>query len=310
LGPLREDTANLTQSAGLILNPAAGKGAARRRLQAITQSFAAVGVYDVKHTTQQGDEERVTMEALDAGWKTIVAVGGDGTCSRVADTILKSGAECALGVVPAGTGNDFAKTLGVASYTPAQVAALVASPARTRIDVGLADGRHFINSCGFGFDASVLEATGRVKFLKGDALYIYAALMQLFTYRGFPIAIDGGVRELAKDLLMVTVSNGRYLGGAFHIAPEASVLDGALDVCVVRDANVLERVRLFATAFRGTHGRLASVRTFRTPGITLSFPSPPAIEIDGELRQARSSEVRIECVPHALTVIAAPDARL
>jgi len=294
----------------LIANPAAGRGTTTKKVAHIVDCFSRVGITDIRETQSAGEEERITRAALDLECDTIVVVGGDGTCSRVADTILKSGAECALGVVPAGTGNDFAKTLGVASYTPAQVAALVASPARTRIDVGLADGRHFINSCGFGFDASVLEATGRVKFLKGDALYIYAALMQLFTYRGFPIGIDGSVRELAENLLMVTVSNGRYLGGAFHIAPEASVLDGALDVCVVRDANVLERARLFATALRGTHGRLASVRTFRTPGITLSFPSPPAIEIDGELRQARSSEVRIECVPHALTVIAAPDARL
>ncbi len=213
-------------------------------------------------------------------------------------------------MVPAGTGNDFAKTLGVASHAPAQIARLVADGASTRIDVGIADGRYFINSCGFGFVASVLDATTRVKFLKGDVLYVYSALAQLFTYRGLPVAIDGSANASERELLMVTVSNGRYLGGAFRIAPEASVTDGELDVCLVRDANVLQRVRLFAAAIRGTHGQLPAVRTFTARGMSLAFASPPAIELDGELRQARSKDIRIECVPRALRVIAAEGARL
>ena len=248
---------------------------------------------------------RVTREALDAGWSTIAVVGGDGTCSRVADALLRFGPECALAVVPAGTGNDFSKTLGVYTRTPDQIASLIVEEARTRIDVGIADDLYFINSCGFGFDASVLQATAGVRFLKGDALYIYAALAQLFTYRGFPVAIDGVGPGLNEELLMVTVSNGRFLGGAFRIAPDASVTDGELDVCLVRDANVIERVRLFAAAMRGTHGRLSAVRMFRRAGMTLKFGSAPLIELDGELRHARSNEVRIECVPRALKVVAA-----
>jgi diacylglycerol kinase (ATP) len=302
------NSAFLTSIAGLILNPAAGKGAARRRLHEITQTFAAFGIRDIEQTRERGDEERVTLEAIAAGWKTIAVVGGDGTCSRVADALVKSGADCALAVVPAGTGNDFAKTLGVAKHSPDQLARLIAAGVSTRIDVGQIDGRHFINSCGFGFDASVLEAAGRVKFLKGDALYIYAALAQLFTYKGLPIAIDGSAAE--PDVLMLTVSNGRFLGGAFHIAPDARVTDGALDVCVVRNASVPQRVRLFAAAFRGTHGRLPAVRTFRTRGLSLTFSSPAAIELDGELRHAPANQVRIECVPRALKVVAAAGAAL
>jgi diacylglycerol kinase (ATP) len=224
--------------------------------------------------------------------------------------LVKSGADCALAVIPAGTGNDFAKTLGVAKHTPDQLASLIAAGAYTPIDIGRADGRYFINSCGFGFDASVLEATARIKFLKGDALYVYAALAQLVTYKGIPIAIDAHAGSSDRRTLMLTVSNGRFLGGAFRIAPEASVLDGELDVCVVRDANVVQRVRLFAAAIRGTHRRLPAVRTFRTRGMYLTFVSPPSIELDGELRHAASGEVRIECVPRALNVVAAASARL
>jgi diacylglycerol kinase (ATP) len=235
-------------------------------------------------------------------------VGGDGTCSRVAEALVKSRADCALAVIPAGTGNDFAKTLGVAKHTPTQLATLIANGTATRIDVGRVEGRHFINSCGFGFDASVLEATARVKLLSGNALYIYAALAQLFSYKGIPIAVAASAAE--PDVLMLTVSNGRFLGGAFRIAPDASVVDGELDICVVQNANVAQRVRLFAAAIRGTHGRLPAVRTFTARSLSLTFASPPSIELDGELRHAASREVRIECIPRALKVIAAPGARL
>jgi len=293
----------------VIANPAAGRRNSAAAFELIAKQLA--GASAEFHLTERGGDEKALAErALAEGVRTIIVVGGDGTCSNIASVLVRARSDCALGVVPAGTGNDFAKTLGVRNMPIAKIAQLVSTGSRTRIDVGLADGRYFINSCGFGFDASVLEATTQVKFFKGDALYIYAALKQLLTYRGLPITVDRTSAEAANDILMVTVSNGPFLGGAFHIAPEASVLDGKLDVCVVRDANVLQRVRVFASAFRGTHGQLPSVQTFRAGRLTLSFPSPPAIELDGELCQAQSSDVLIECVPRALNVIAAPNATL
>jgi len=293
-----------------LLNPAAGKGAARRRLHEITQSFAAFGIVDIRETLRSGDEERATLEAIAEGWTTIAVIGGDGTCSRVADAIVRSGADCALAVIRAGTGNDFAKMLGVAGYDHGRLAALIAAGNTTAIDVGRIDGRHFVNSCGFGFDASVLEASKRVRLLKGDAVYVYAALAQLFTYRGRTVAIDQDPASSHDQKLMVTVSNGRSLGGVFRIAPHASVIDGQLDVCVIRDASVWQRVRLFAAAIRGTHETLAPVRAFRSAKLSLAFSSPPAIELDGELTHAKRGTVTIECLPRALRVIAAPDARL
>ncbi len=223
---------------------------------------------------------------------------------------MESRANCALGVVPAGTGNDFAKTLGVSGATPAEIFRLVKRGVTARIDVGRADGRYFINSCGFGFVASVLEATQRVRFLKGDALYVYSALAQLFSYRALDVSIDGALRGKRKNLLMVVASNGRSLGGAFRIAPTASATDGKLDFCLVSDTNVLGRVRTFAGALRGTHLGLPGVTSVKAESLTLTFADPPAMELDGELQQATTRTVRIECVPNALTVVAAPGARL
>jgi len=261
-------------------------------------------------TRAAGDEEPIVSHAIARGVRSFVILGGDGTCGRVANAILKSGVDCLLAVVPSGTGNDFAKTLGVIGSAPAQIADLLMRPNATRIDVGLADGHYFLNSCGFGFDASVLEATSRVHWLKGNAVYIYSALAQLFTYRGIDVTPSGAPGVERGKMLMVTVSNGRFLGGAFKIAPQASVLDGRLDACFFSDSDLVERVKLFAGALRGTHIGMPQVSSASVQELLLTFANNPQMEIDGELRTARSKSVELRCIPRALSVVAAPDALL
>ena len=294
----------------IIANPAAGRGKAFRVLREVESARPNERASGLLTTQAAGDEARLTQEALRNGAETIVVVGGDGTCSKVAQEILRAGSQCELALVPCGTGNDFAKTLGIAGATASEIFRLVARRTSSRIDVGRADGRYFINSCGFGFDASVLEATQKVRFLRGDALYIYSALAQLFSYRALDVTIDGALRGKGKNLLMAVASNGRSLGGAFRIAPTASVTDGKLDFCLISDTSVIGRVRTFAGALRGTHLDLPGVTSIKAESMSITFAASPAIEMDGELQRASSRTVRIECVPGALTVVAAPGARL
>jgi diacylglycerol kinase (ATP) len=291
----------------IIINPAAGRGRAGRLLQDIQSAFAATLPLTLVETRVSGEEESLTRQAIESGSTTIVAVGGDGTCSKIAGEILRSRRECHLAVVPTGTGNDFAKTIGVAKHAPQQIADLLRGTA-TRIDVGVADGQYFLNSCGFGFDPSVLEATQKVRFLRGDAVYIYSALRQLFSYRGIDVSANGVAGVESGRMLMVTISNGRSLGGAFKIAPSASVLDGKLDACFFSDSNVVERAKLFVGALRGTHLGMRAVSTASVEQLTLTFARPPSMEVDGELRIARSTTVELKCVPRALSVVAAPGA--
>lgn len=290
----------------IIVNPAAGRRSAASRVADVVAAFERANVRRIVETRAAGDEEALAQRALEADVETIVAVGGDGTCSGVARAVATSGMECNVAVVPCGTGNDFAKTLGVERCTPTQIAALVERNEPTKIDVGRVEGRHFVNSCGFGFVASVLEATQSVRILRGDAVYIYSAIGQLFTYGGMSVSLDSSATADRDKVLMVTVSNGRFLGGAFRIAPGASVLDGKLDVGLCRDAGFAGRVRIFAAAFRGTHVGLPSVETRRIAGMTLRFSTPPMMEVDGDLRQALSSTVTVDCASRALGVIAAP----
>ena len=293
-----------------IANPAAGRGKGVHILRALEATDARARATGILTTQASGDEARLVKQALRQGAKTIVVVGGDGTCSKIAQAIVDAQSGCSLALIPAGTGNDFAKTLGVDSATPEEIFRLAANGKSTPMDVGHADGRFFLNSCGFGFDPSVLEASNHVRFLKGDAVYIYSALRQLFNYPGVYVSTNGVAGVKRGRMLMITVSNGRFLGGAFKIAPHASVLDGRLDACFFSDANVVQRVRLFAGALRGTHEGMPQVVSASVQQLTLTFPSPPQMEIDGELRTASSKTVELRCYPRALSVIAAPGALL
>jgi YegS/Rv2252/BmrU family lipid kinase len=293
-------------SACILVNPVAGRGVAAERLESHAATLAEFGISEILKTKKPGDEAQLTVAAIDRGFTTILVVGGDGTCSRVAETILESGSRCALAVLPCGTGNDIAKTLGVDAMPARDIARLVAAGTTSRMDVGRVERHSFLNSLGFGFVASVLEATQHVRFLKGDAVYIYSALAQLFTYRGLSVSTESVPTSDTHKMLMLTVSNGRFLGGAFRIAPNASAIDGQLDFGFVGDSSVIDRIRLFAGAFQGTHLSLPTVKAESARAMTLRFSAPPMMEVDGELRQALSSTVKIECVPRALNVIAAP----
>lgn len=290
----------------LLINPTAGRGRGKRLLEKLRSRFSYLEDAQFLITERAGDEARLAAYALQGGCSILLVVGGDGTCSQVANVLIESKLKCALTVVPCGTGNDFAKILGVWNLSVDEIAGLVERGEPQSIDVGRMGDRYFLNTCGFGFDASVLEASRHVRLLRGDAVYIYSALKQLFTYPGVDVTVNGDGRR--ERILMAVVSNGRYLGGAFKIAPQASVTDGELDINVFKNCGPLERAQLFASAMKGTHGYRTSTGYGRSARFTLDFLAPPGIEMDGELRHAASPRVEIECIPRALPVIAAPGA--
>jgi diacylglycerol kinase (ATP) len=293
----------------VIVNPAAGRGRGARALPAVRAAFAAVGITDVRVSTATEREGAVAAQAIAEGCTTLVAVGGDGTWSNVANAILRAGADTRLALVAAGTGNDFAKTAGAPARDLPATARLVAEGAERRVDVGRIEDRWFLNIAGFGFDVAVLENLTSTPWLRGDALYVWTALKQLGTYGGSAIDISTPARARggAQHLILI-VANARHFGGAFRIAPGASITDGKLDAVAIRDASPLRRLRLFGAVIRGVHERMADVDVERSGSFTLRFPAPPAYEVDGEYHRAASSTLEIACVPGALRLAVPADA--
>jgi diacylglycerol kinase (ATP) len=291
----------------VVFNPQSGKGRGGRMIEPFLSALRVAGVERVEHavTVRAGDEQRLTAEALVRGFHRVVAVGGDGTWSNVANAMLSAGGAVQLGLVPAGTGCDLAKSLGIPANDLGACARIVAAGRTRTIDVGRIEDRYFLNVTGFGFDIAVIEQTWKVRWLGGHLLYLYCALSQLFAFPGFPVKVAADGRPPAKlDLLMLVIANARVFGGGFQIAPDADLADGRLDAVWFGNMGSAGRLLALVRLMRGTHREMAEVTTSRAPSFHLTFETPPAYETDGEWNRARTAELEITIRRSALTVLA------
>jgi diacylglycerol kinase family enzyme len=185
------------------------------------------------------------------------------------------------------------------------MARLAVSGGSRWIDMARVDERAFLNVAGFGFDAAVLAYMETVTWLQGEALYLYAALRQLFGYRGTEVRVRAGAADSGvRTHLMVVVANGRRFGSSFLIAPRAELDDGQLDVVAIGNvAGAGRRLALFAAAMKGQHTAEPEVSEWRAARVELSFREPPVFEADGELHRAARREVVVECVPRAVRLV-------
>jgi len=286
----------------VVFNPRSGKGRGARLVRPVLDALGP----GVEHglTQAPGDESRLASEAVARGFRRIVAVGGDGTWSNVGDALIRSGSGAALGLVPAGTGCDLAKSLGVPGKDLARCARIVRDGHTTTIDAGRIEGRHFLNVVGFGFDIAVIEDSWTVKYLGGDLLYLYCALRQLHRFPGFPVAMaaDGAAPD-RREMLMLVIANARVFGGGFKIAPDADLSDGRLDAVAFANMPLSRRLPLMGRLLRGTHREAPEVSTARSGRFVLRFDAPPAYETDGEWRKAAAAELTVDAVPGALKVL-------
>ncbi len=288
----------------VVFNPHSGKGRGAQFIAPVLQGLAPAKGLEHGLTQGPGDEARLAEEAIRRGFRRIVAVGGDGTWSNVGNAILRTGVPVSLGLVPGGTGCDLAKTLGIPARDVAACCRIVLAGAARAIDVGKIEDKHFLNIAGFGYDVAVLEDSWNVGYLGGNALYLYCALRQLRSYRGFSLEVEVDGRAQGKsDLLMLIVANARIFGGGFKVAPHADVSDGRLEAVSFGNMGLSGRLSALVRLLRGTHLKHPRVSAVSASRLVYRFTAPPAFETDGEWNQARSAEVVIEAVPQALRVL-------
>jgi diacylglycerol kinase (ATP) len=288
----------------VVFNPHAGKGRGAQFVAPVVEALSAGGA-EVEHalTGGPGDEARLARAAVDRGFGRIVAVGGDGTWSNVGHAILASGQPAELGLIPGGTGCDLAKSLGIPGRDLHGCCRIILDGATRAIDVGRIEDKHFLNIAGFGYDVAVLEDSWSVGYLEGSLLYLYCALRQLGSYRGFQVEaeVDGRSRE-RREMLMVIVANARVFGGGFKVAPWAELDDGRLDALSFANMGFGGRVSALVRLLLGRHASHPQVSRDTAARYVFRFESPPTYETDGEWNQARGNELVIEAVPRALRV--------
>jgi diacylglycerol kinase (ATP) len=310
----------------VIFNPASGRGAGARRIGRFL-SLLGDHLPGFTHagTSRAGEEGVLAEQAMAEGFNLIVAVGGDGTWSNVADRIVSSHKEgVALGILASGTGNDFGRNFSVSIRDPELAIQTLAKGVARSVDVGrvvsrgtpvrdlgsvdASAGRHFLNLVGFGFDVAVIEDTAGARFLRGELLYKFTALKNLFSFSGVPLVLEGDGSTVDGstvdgEQLMLTISNAPFFGGGFLIAPEAQLSDGLLHACAIGNTSPFTRLRLFNAAPTGRHVHSPHVQMRQSTRFSVRFSAPPKYEVDGELWQAEGAEVTVETVPGALQVV-------
>lgn len=252
----------------------------------------------VRLTWEGGDAQRLVSEALQAGYQTLIAGGGDGTLRDVAEAMAKAETEASLALLPLGTANDFANAAGI-PLTPAEALALLDTPAQP-IDLGEVDGQLFLNMATGGFGSNVTANTSEdLKRVLGGAAYMLTGLTRFAEVRSAFGRFKGPDFEWEGEFLALGIGNGRQAGGGHVLCPHARVNDGLLDVCIVPAASDVVGTlgTLFSGGLKGIEGVSVSARL---PWLEIEAPEGLDLNLDGEPREGHS--MRFSARPHALRV--------
>ena len=277
----------------VIVNPTAGSGRAKKLMPQIESHLKEKGLsYMIKETSCRGDATRLAGDAVDMGAETVLSVGGDGTAYEVACAL--NGTRTALGIIPAGTGNDFIKTLGTPGDPMKALDHVLASPARPT-DTGLLGDQLFLNEIGTGFDAEALRvATRAKKYCRGLLPYLIGVISAIFTFKPVPITYQADDGEtFTTEAMVVGVANGGIIGGGIPVAPEASVDDGLFDVIVVSKANKFRLICLLPGLLMGKILTFPETKFFRARKVKFSTPGTMLLNIDGELKYMDSVSLSV-----------------
>jgi len=286
----------------MIYNPAAGRGRARRYIERAIRYLESRGarVALLPSKSPAHLTELAASASRDASVDRVVVCGGDGTLNlAVREFDLDRGT---LGLLPLGSGNDFARVLGIPSDPIAACGTLLDGLPRN-VDVALANGLRYLGVAGLGFDSEVAAfANERVTILRGSLVYLYAILRVLprFTPHSVRLCVDGECRD--EEIMFAVVGNSSQYGGGIRITPAADVNDQKLDLCVVGRTSRFQLLKTLPAAYGGRHLSSPFVTTER--GSELSFHSSAPLEVYADGERLTSTPVTFGLAPQQLTVMA------
>jgi diacylglycerol kinase (ATP) len=297
-----------TPNPALFLNPIAGRGRGGRRLSRILELMETAGIRPLVHQSAGvGDLESRVREAVQDGATQLIVAGGDGSIHEAVNGIMAAGGGAALGIVPVGTGNDFAKAAGIPLDWEAATTLLarrIADDAKPRrIDLGRMNDRWFANGAGIGLDAKVTRIARSYRWPIGNLVYLAAIFHAMADGIATPdILIEADELQWDGPLTLANISNGPWVGGMFHIAPMANNEDGILELLIAAPVTRRRIVQLLPKLMRGSHMEEpeiahASVRRVRVSA-SVAVPS----HLDGEV-QPLQTEFDIEVLPDALQLL-------
>jgi len=298
----------ITRPVALFINPTAGRGRAGQRAARIVELLESSGATIEKHSSESvGDLETKVLNATQAGAQRIIVAGGDGSVHEAVNGIMRSETSAHLGVVPTGTGNDFAKACGIPldwELAAEQLAARLAVGDTLReIDVGRVNERYFANGVGIGFDAKVTQIARSYRWPIGDFVYLLAIFRCMLDGIATPdLEIKSPDLAWQGPVTLASICNGAWVGGKFHIAPMADNSDGQLELLVAKPVSRLRILALLPKLMRGRHMREKEISHVSVQRLTVQASQDVLSHLDGEV-QAPSSNFNIDILPGALRLL-------
>ena len=283
-----------------IVNPASGRGKGLGVGRELEERLQYLNLdYQVLYTKAPGHAIELAQTAKEK-FECVVAVGGDGTLNEVVNGLGQSG--CTLGLLPVGSGNDFARAVSLETKLDVALNKLLRGRIRS-VDLGKVNERYFHNGVGVGFDAHVVHTSLKVKRLRGNAIYLYSVLRTLFKYRPVSLAMEFNNQTHTSDYFMITVGNGMSLGGGFLLTPDAQIDDGLFDLCLIQNMPMPSVLRNLLKVYSGKHKEDPRVEIVRTENLKIRSQEPFAVHVDGELLGMDLTTLNVEIIPKALNVI-------
>lgn len=296
----------------LILNPMADMGNAWRAASDLRPIIEEYGGADWSGTVYPTHASEMAFQAGEEGYERVIAIGGDGTIHEVINGLMKLPPERRpiLGVVPLGSGNDFARAAGIPPHPPEALRrALIGDPrpvdlGRVQDDLGRLE--YFDNTLGIGFDGVVNLRSHRLPLLRGFLMYFIAVIQTiLLNFEPMNLEIETDQERIQTSALMLTLCNGPREGGGFHVAPEARIDDGILNYVLVSKVSRPMMFRLIPEFLNGTQARFPQVRLGAFRHLRLTSDRPLYIHADGEVFSGfgtRLHHLEVECLPGAIRV--------
>lgn len=281
----------------LIINPTAGGGRAVRTAGELRAELERRGIaYEMLYTTAPGHATLLARTAAARGdCEAVIAVGGDGTAFEAACGVQGSGVP--LGIIPSGTGNDFVKTAGL-PRRPLEALRFILTHRPRPVDIGRVNDRYFLNVCGTGFDVTVLEQAAALSGrFHGLLPYLVGVIRAIARFEPVHVRYEIDGREQERDVLLMSVANGRFIGGGIPICPAAALSDGLLDVVMV---DVLPRWRIpffLPGLMAGRILRFSVTHHIRCSRLRIERPMM-SLQADGEIY--RMDEADFEIMPGGL----------
>lgn len=292
----------------LFLNPTAGRGRAGRRQSRIEEVFDQVGVPIKLQTSRAvGDLEEQVLSNVAGGSADVVVAGGDGSIHEAVNGIMRAGRPARLGVIPTGTGNDFAKACGIPldwDHAARLLAERLSARASSRrIDVGRMNERYFANGVGIGFDAKVTRVAQSYQWPIGDLVYLFALFRCMADGIATPaLSIVTDDLQWNGAVTLVSVSNGPWVGGMFHIAPMARNDDGKLELLIADPVSRLRITSLLPKLMQGKHMNEHEITHLSVERVSITASAPLESHLDGEV-QPPTENFDIEILPDALVLL-------